>query len=52
MKSDCSYDVRDYFNQNIYNIDDLHVSQKLTSVVGRRVKYRSDKVQVITKCLN
>lgn len=44
---------RDYFNQSIYNIDDLHIGQKLTiSVVGCRVKYRSDKVQVIAKCLN
>jgi len=44
---------RDYFNESIYNVDDLHVGQKLTiSVVGCRIKYKSDKVQVIAKCVN
>lgn len=44
---------RDYFNGSIYNIDDLHIGQKLTiDVVGSRIKYRSDKVQVIAKPVN
>ena len=44
---------RDYFNESIYNIDDLHIGQKLTvDVVGSRIKYRSDKVQVIAKSVN
>lgn len=43
---------RDYFKESIFNIDDLHVGQKMSIIiVGSRVKYRSDKVQVIGKPL-
>ncbi len=44
---------RDYFTSSIYNVDDLHVGQKISvTVVGSRIKYRSTKVQVIAKPQN
>lgn len=44
---------RDYFSSSIYNVDDLHVGQKISvTVVGSRIKYRSTKVQVIAKPQN
>lgn len=44
---------RDYFNESIYNVDDLHIGQKISvEVVGCRIKYLSDKIQVIAKCYN
>jgi len=41
---------REYFDQSIYNFDDINVGQKINVVVvGSRIKYRSEKVQVIAK---
>lgn len=41
---------REYFEQSIYNFDDINVGQKLNvTVVGSRIKYRSEKVQIIAK---
>jgi DNA-directed RNA polymerase subunit E'/Rpb7 len=41
---------RDYFDASIYNFDDINVGQKLVVVVvGSRIKYRSEKIQVIAK---
>ena len=41
---------REYFEQSIYNFDDINVGQKLNVVVvGSRIKYRSEKVQIIAK---
>ena len=41
---------RDYFEASIYNFDDINVGQKLVVVVvGSRIKYRSEKIQVIAK---
>ena len=44
---------REYFEQSIYNFDDINVGQKLNVVVvGSRIKYRSEKVQIIAKPLD
>ena len=41
---------KDYFNDSQYNINDINIGQKLrVIVVGVRVKYRSQKIQVIAK---
>ena len=41
---------KDYFDSSIYNIDDINVGQKLNVVVGgSRIKYRSEKIQIIAK---
>ena len=41
---------KDYLKESIYNIDDLNIGQKLVVVViGCRIKYQSDKIQVIAK---
>ncbi len=41
---------KDYFDSSIYNIDDINVGQKLNVVVvGTRIKYRSEKIQIIAK---
>ena len=41
---------REYFEQSIYNFDDINVGQKMNVVVvGSRIKYRSEKVQIIAK---
>ena len=41
---------KDYFESSIYNIDDINVGQKLNVIViGSRVKYRSEKIQIIAK---
>lgn len=41
---------REYFEKSIYNVDDINVGQKLNViVVGSRIKYRSEKVQIIAK---
>lgn len=41
---------KDYFDQSIYNFEDINVGQKLNVVViGSRIKYRSEKIQVIAK---
>jgi len=41
---------REYFEQSIYNFDDINVGQKLkVIVIGTRIKYRSEKVQIIAK---
>ena len=41
---------KDYFDMSIYNFEDIHVGQKLNViVVGTRIKYRSEKIQIIAK---
>ena len=41
---------REYFDQSIYDLNDINIGQKITVVVvGSRIKYRSEKVQVIAK---
>jgi DNA-directed RNA polymerase subunit E'/Rpb7 len=41
---------REYFEKSIYNVDDINVGQKLNViVVGSRIKYRSEKVQIIAR---
>ena len=41
---------KDYFDSSIYNFEDIHVGQKLNViVVGSRIKYRSEKIQIIAK---
>lgn len=41
---------REYFEKSIYNVDDINVGQKLNViVVGSRIKYRSEKIQIIAK---
>tara|TARA_B100002051_G_C16710965_1_gene626655 strand:- start:995 stop:1480 length:486 start_codon:yes stop_codon:yes gene_type:complete len=43
---------REYFDESTRNIDDLTVGQKIDiMVVGCRIKYGSDKIQVIAKPL-
>ena len=44
---------KDYMESSILNIDDLHIGQHIkVVVVGSRVKFRSDKIQVIAKPLS
>ena len=41
---------KDYFDMSIYNLDDINIGQKLSIlVVGSRIKYRSEKIQIIAK---
>ena len=41
---------KDYFDSSIYNFDDINVGQKLNIVVvGSRIKYRNEKIQIIAK---
>ena len=41
---------KEYFDSSIYNFDDIHIGQKLNViVVGSRIKYRSEKIQIIAK---
>jgi DNA-directed RNA polymerase subunit E'/Rpb7 len=41
---------KDYFDMSIHNLDDINIGQKLTVlVVGSRIKYRSEKIQIIAK---
>ena len=41
---------KDYFDSSIYNVDDINVGQQLNIVVvGSRIKYRSEKIQIIAK---
>tara|TARA_A100001037_G_scaffold168230_1_gene151104 strand:+ start:221 stop:733 length:513 start_codon:yes stop_codon:yes gene_type:complete len=41
---------KEYFEASIHNFDDIHIGQKLNViVVGSRVKYRSEKIQIIAK---
>ena len=41
---------KDYFDSSIYNVDDINVGQQLNViVVGSRIKYRSEKIQIIAK---
>ena len=41
---------KDYFDMSIHNLDDIHVVQKLNVlVVGSRIKFRSEKIQIIAK---
>ena len=41
---------KDYFDMSIHNLDDIHVGQKLNVlVVGSRIKFRSEKIQIIAK---
>ena len=41
---------KDYFDSSIYNFDDINVGQQLNVVVvGSRIKYRSEKIQIIAK---
>ncbi len=40
----------EYFENTSYNIDDINVNQKLTiQVIGSRLKFNSDKIQIIGK---
>lgn len=44
---------KDYMESSILNIDDLHIGQHIkVVVVGSRVKFRSDKIQVIARPLS
>ena len=39
---------KEYFDMSIYNFEDINVGQKLNVVVvGTRIKYRSEKIQII-----
>ena len=41
---------KEYFDMSIYNFEDINVGQKLNvGVVGTRIKYRSEKIQIIAK---
>ena len=41
---------KEYFEESIYNFEDINIGQKLkVIVVGSRIKYRSEKVQIIAK---
>tara|TARA_A100001037_G_scaffold14870_1_gene13358 strand:+ start:1771 stop:2283 length:513 start_codon:yes stop_codon:yes gene_type:complete len=41
---------KDYMDSSILNIDDLHIGQLLkVIVIGSRIKFRSDKIQVIAR---
>ena len=41
---------KEYFDMSIYNFEDINVGQKLNVVVvGTRIKYRSEKIQIIAK---
>ena len=41
---------KEYFDMSILNIDDINVGQKINIVVvGSRIKYRSEKIQIIAK---
>lgn len=41
---------KDYFDSSIYNVDDINIGQQLNViVVGSRIKYRSEKIQIIAK---
>ena len=41
---------KEYFDTSILNIDDINVGQKINIVVvGSRIKYRSEKIQIIAK---
>tara|TARA_B110000971_G_scaffold218535_1_gene257563 strand:- start:14550 stop:15059 length:510 start_codon:yes stop_codon:yes gene_type:complete len=41
---------KDYFDMSIHHLDDINIGQKLTVlVVGSRIKYRSEKIQIIAK---
>jgi len=41
---------KEYMEESILNIEDLHIGQKLKVVViGSRIKFRSDKIQIIAK---
>ena len=41
---------KDYMDSSILNIEDLHIGQTLkVIIIGSRVKFRSDKIQVIAK---
>lgn len=40
----------EYFNDSVYNTNDININQKLNVVVvGSRIKFRSDKIQIIAK---
>lgn len=40
----------EYFEETIYNIDDVNTGQKMTiQVIGSRLKFNSDKIQIIGK---
>lgn len=44
---------KDYMESSILNIDDIHIGQHIkVIIVGSRVKFRSDKIQVIAKPLS
>jgi DNA-directed RNA polymerase subunit E'/Rpb7 len=41
---------RDYFQESSWNIEDLNIGQKIMiEVVGTRVKYQSEKIQIVAK---
>lgn len=41
---------KEYLKESTYNIDDLNIGQRMNiEVVGCRIKYQSDKIQVIAK---
>lgn len=41
---------KEYFEDSIYNISDINIGQKINIVVvGSRIKYRSEKIQIIAK---
>tara|TARA_B100000214_G_C23972652_1_gene631016 strand:- start:1912 stop:2412 length:501 start_codon:yes stop_codon:yes gene_type:complete len=43
---------REYFNESTYNIDDLNIGQTMNViVVGCRIKYNSENIQIIAKPL-
>lgn len=41
---------KEYFEESIYNMNDINIGQKINiTVVGSRIKYRSEKIQIIAK---
>lgn len=41
---------KEYFNENTYSFEDLKINQKINiTVIGSRIKYNSDKIQVVGK---
>jgi DNA-directed RNA polymerase subunit E'/Rpb7 len=41
---------KEYFNENTQSFEDLKINQKINiTVVGSRIKYNSDKIQVVGK---
>jgi hypothetical protein len=41
---------KEYFEESIYNMNDINIGQKINiTIVGSRIKYRSEKIQIIAK---